>query len=78
MDVSVKYTIGLIVIIIAGIAMTMLPLTPVLDKFICRFNKNSKFCNPEYSERVRRIMKYTCLAVMAICLVILYFISRTI
>lgn len=77
MDTNVKIIIGITVILIAGLASAMIPLSRVLGKIICSFKKDSKFQDPEYSKKVGNILRYSSYAVMAIGILILFLLSRS-
>lgn len=77
MDTNVKIIIGITVILIAGLASAMIPLSRVLGKIICSFKKDSKFQDPEYSKKVGNILRYSSYPVMAIGILILFLLSRS-
>lgn len=72
-----KIIIGITVILIAGVASAMIPLSRVLGKIICSFKKDSKFQDPEYSRKVGNIIRYSSYAVMAIGILIFFLLSRS-
>lgn len=77
MDMNTKIIIGITVILIAGVASAMIPLSRVLGKIICSFKKDSKFQDPEYSKKVGNIIRYSSYAVMAIGILIFFLLSRS-
>lgn len=77
MDTNVIIIIGITVILIAGFASAMIPLSRVLGKIICSFKKDSKFQDPEYSRKVGNIIRYSSYAVMAIGILIFFLLSRS-
>ncbi len=60
-----------LLIVIFSLAFVCLPLTPVIGKICCYFNSKSRFADLDYRNRFQKRMKYVCMGVMAIVILIM-------